>query len=277
MTKDCASNPKNKMFLDYNPTQGIVADQRAYRTLQPLAPLNHWVQSYWTLTVPKGKFHYHSVPDNCVDWIINLQCFEDNFLVPPFLSPTLFQIDGPASFIGIRFRILGHRGLISVPLGDWSEEGSVKAEDLIHSDILNSMYDVIYNAKSFANCCNDVSALLLSCITISEVDSRLVRYVQYCHKNLSSNLDLSDSRISEFGLSARHLRRLTKHYLGLRPKDFGKVLRFQSVLKMISISRHSHDYLDHYYDQPHFVREFKRLSGVTPNQFRKMSVLYNHI
>ncbi|ABE55214.1 transcriptional regulator, AraC family [Shewanella denitrificans OS217] len=264
------------MLLDYNPTQGKVADGRAYKTRQPLPPLNRWVQSYWQLTVSKGQFQYHSVPDNCVDWIINLGCFDDNFFIPPFLSSTLFHIDGPASFFGIRFRILGHKGLISLPLGEWGEAGSVKAEDLLPADIVYTVFEAIDNAKSFDKRCYSLSAVILSAITFADVDPRLARYIRYCYENVSSNLDLSDSQSSKFGVSARQLRRLAKQHVGLLPKDFGKVLRFQSALKAMNAPQNNKTYLDYYYDQPHFVREFKRLSGVTPTQFRKMSVLYNH-
>ena len=265
-----------KMFLDYNPTQGKVADDRAYKTWHPMPPLNRWVQSYWQLTVSKGRFQYHSVPDNCVDWIINLDCFDDNFLIPPFLSSTLFHIDGPASFFGIRFRILGHQGLISIPLGEWGETGNVKAKNLLTEDMVYSAYEVIENENSFDKRCNSLSALILSAVTFVDVDPRLARYIRYCYENVSSNLDLSDSRCTDFGVSARQLRRLTKQHVGLPPKDFGKVLKFQSALKAMNTPQHNKAYLDHYYDQPHFVREFKRLSGVTPTQFRKMSVLYNN-
>ncbi|KZZ63393.1 hypothetical protein A3762_12415 [Oleiphilus sp. HI0125] len=264
------------MLLDYNPTQGKVADDSAYKTQQPLPPLNRWVQSYWQLTVPNGQSQYHSVPDNCVDWIINLDCFEDNFLIPPFISSTLFDIDGPACFFAIRFRILGHKGLISMPIGEWGEAGSVKAEHLLPRNVLYSVFEAIVNATCFGERCNSLSAVILSAITFNDVDPRLARYIRYCYENVSSNLDLSESRISEFGVSARQLRRLAKQHVGLLPKDFGKVLKFQSVLKAMNEPQYNNAYLDHYYDQPHFVREFKRLSGVTPVQFRKMSVLCNH-
>ncbi len=263
------------MFLDYNPTQGSVIGGRAYHTGQPAPPLNQWVQSYWQLTVPKGRYHFHSIPDNCVDWIINLNCFDDNFLIPPFISSTIFDIDGPASFFGIRFRILGHQGLISEPLGEWCEASSRKAQSLLSADMVYSVYETIVSAQSFDERCHRLSAAILPFITLSDVDVRLSRYIQYCYSNVSSNLDLSDSRASEFGVSARQLRRLSKQYTGLAPKDFSKVLRFQNALKAMNEPQHSKTYLDLYYDQPHWIREFKRLSGATPSQFRKMSVLYN--
>ncbi|NTS77112.1 helix-turn-helix domain-containing protein [Catenovulum sp. SM1970] len=264
------------MLLDYNPTQGKVAGDCDYQTSVPLSPLNRWVQSYWQLTVPKGQFQYRSVPDNCVDWIINLDCFEDNFLIPPFLSSTLFQLDGPASFFGIRFRILGHKGLIAAPLGEWVEIGSVQAQELIPKDIVYSVFEVINHTKYFDQRCNRLSVALLPSIKFAKVDPRLARYIRYCHASVSSStIELFDSKSAEFGVSERQLRRLAKQHIGLVPKDFARVLKFQHVLKAMNASQHNKAYLDHYYDQPHFIREFKRLSGVTPAQFKKMSVLYN--
>lgn len=263
------------MYLNYDPMQGNVTDHRAYQTRRPLPSLNQWVQSYWQLTVPNGRYHFHSVPDNCVDWIINLDCFEDNLLIPPFLSSTVFDIQGPACFFGIRFQILGHQGLISAPLGEWGQANNVQAKDLLAADIVDSVYQALVSTSCFETRCRELSTLLLASLTRCAVDPRLARYIHYCYNNGRSSLDLSDSRIAEFGVSARQLRRLSKQYFGLLPKDFGKVLKFQHALKAMTASQHNKRYLDLYYDQPHWVREFKRFSGVTPTQFQKMSVLYN--
>ena len=99
--------------IDFNPIQGRVFKNDAYQSLFPSSPLSFWVQSFWQLNVPHGSFSYRSIPDNSVDWIINTNCFEDSFLVPPFLSPVVFKLTGPVSYFGIRFRLMGHQGLTS--------------------------------------------------------------------------------------------------------------------------------------------------------------------
>ena len=118
--------------IDYNPLQGHVAYDDAYRIHAPSPPLNRWIQCYWQLDVPIGTFSYHSVPDNSVDWIINLDAPEDNFLVPPFLSPVTFELTGPAAYFGIRFRLLGQQGLIPTPVGEWGVTGdAVNAAEVL--------------------------------------------------------------------------------------------------------------------------------------------------
>ena len=95
--------------IDFNPSQGHVAQNNAYLNCVPSAPLSHWVQSFWQLNVPSGDYCYRSMPDNCVDLIINANDPQDIFIVSPFSSATEFDLVGPVSYFGIRFRVLGHQ------------------------------------------------------------------------------------------------------------------------------------------------------------------------
>lgn len=265
-----------ELNIDFNPLQGHVAYEEAYKAFLPPAPLNRWVQSFWQLNVPSGGFSYHSIPDNSVDWIINTNCFEDNFVVPPFLSPTVFEMTGPVSYFGIRFRLLGHQGLISTPIGEWGFSDVVNARDVLPSHVIYAVFESIKKTARFHRRCNNVSAILLSIVKHSVIDPRVARYILYCCKNMASSINLSDKQCSEFGVSSRQLRRLSQLHLGLCPKDFAKVLRFQKLLSSLSMGHHKTAWLDHYYDQSHYIREFKRLSGLTPTKFVNSSVLYNH-
>ncbi len=71
-------------------------------------------------------------------------------------------------------------------------------------------------------------------------------------------------------LSRRQLERKFKQATGLSPKRFCQLLRFQAALKEYPSSKKSlvAIALEYgYYDQSHFIQEFKRFSGYTPGQW----------
>jgi methylphosphotriester-DNA--protein-cysteine methyltransferase len=78
----------------------------------------------------------------------------------------------------------------------------------------------------------------------------------------------SVERHSSTDIGPRQLRRLFDRYIGLGPKMFARIVRFQSVLhSMLRVPKHvwSDLYFDFgYYDQAHFIREFKHFFGTPP-------------
>jgi len=266
------------MLLNINDSscQGRVNSSSAYLTFKPTAILSHWVQEFWQLNVSDGRYFYRSVPDNCVDMIFNVKCPEDAFIVTPFSTVKVFEMTGPVSYFGIRFRILGHQGIVTAPLGEWNNADNVISLcDILPENLLNALYTNIYNATSFQKRCVNISQTLLSALSPSEIDGRLLQYILYCDRSLASTIDISNKKCAEFGVSARHLRRLTSQYLGLSPREFAKVFRFQQTLSAMNNKDSSNAWTRYYYDQSHFNRDFKVMSGLTPNEFRTMSALYN--
>nr|WP_246496183.1 helix-turn-helix domain-containing protein [Chitinophaga varians] len=70
------------------------------------------------------------------------------------------------------------------------------------------------------------------------------------------------------GVSPRHLRRLFDFYIGESPKTFSKIVRFQQLLHSTptadSLRAIKLFYDAGYYDQAHFIKEFKTLYGLPP-------------
>lgn len=71
--------------------------------------------------------------------------------------------------------------------------------------------------------------------------------------------------------SERHLSRIFQDTMGMSPKTFSRIVRFQNVLEIILTSspHHLSDYFIDlgYSDQAHFQREFKHYAGMTPKSF----------
>ena len=183
---------------------------------------------------------------------------------------------GPVAYFGIRFKPLGHQGIISTPMGAWNNADHViNAAELLPENLTDVLLNACYKTLGFKQRCQDFSTILLNALQDYTLDARLVRYIQYCGQQASNNIDLSDSQCAAFGISARQLRRLTKQHLGLSPKHFSDVMRFQRTLKMMTGNNSASAWTVSYYDQPHFIRHFKNMSGVTPSEFHQMSFLYN--
>jgi transcriptional regulator GlxA family with amidase domain len=80
-----------------------------------------------------------------------------------------------------------------------------------------------------------------------------------------------DDLAFDAAMSARHLRRLFLEQMGLTPKHFCRVIRFRHSLPRLRSSVRG-DWtkvaLDcGYYDQAHFINEFREFSGYTPGEF----------
>ncbi|WP_127124752.1 AraC family transcriptional regulator [Pseudoflavitalea rhizosphaerae] len=77
----------------------------------------------------------------------------------------------------------------------------------------------------------------------------------------------------ELNLSERSLERLFRANIGMSPKLFARVCRFQASLT--SLRNNGYDKLSDisygygYADQSHFIREFREFAGVTPNAWLK--------
>jgi AraC-like DNA-binding protein len=85
----------------------------------------------------------------------------------------------------------------------------------------------------------------------------------------------------EAGLSHRRLLTLFSGDVGLPPKRFCRILRFQGVHAAAQRTLRI-DWTDlalscGFYDQPHLANEFRRLSGLTPRQYEQALEARHHL
>jgi AraC-like DNA-binding protein len=96
--------------------------------------------------------------------------------------------------------------------------------------------------------------------------------------NVVSLQRLSD----QIGYSQKHFIDLFKKMVGVSPKQYMRIMRFQNVIQKIENQRHLHwseiALKSGYYDQAHLINDFKAFSGFTPGEYlKKKSPLLNYI
>jgi AraC-like DNA-binding protein len=108
--------------------------------------------------------------------------------------------------------------------------------------------------------------------------------VDYAVQQFSSALPgLSVSRVvGKVGFSQRRFIQLFNDEVGLTPKLFSRVSRFQRVIQ----TAHARDELNWvkmaldcgYYDQAHFIHDFQAFAGITPSAYLERKTPHvNHV
>ncbi|MEO8904120.1 MAG: helix-turn-helix domain-containing protein [Polyangiaceae bacterium] len=72
----------------------------------------------------------------------------------------------------------------------------------------------------------------------------------------------------DLGVSERHLRRVFRETIGMSPKTFAQLTRFQRAVRAARAAHHESwttiAASAGYYDQAHLIAEFRAIAGVTP-------------
>jgi AraC-like DNA-binding protein len=84
------------------------------------------------------------------------------------------------------------------------------------------------------------------------------------------------------GLSSRRFMELFREQTGLTPKSFQRVRRFQQVLRTLHARSEENwatvAYNCGYYDQAHFIHDFRLFSGLTPGEYVAIATPHlNHV
>jgi AraC-like DNA-binding protein len=157
----------------------------------------------------------------------------------------------------------------------------VVSADLIFRKAILDLREQLLAAASIDKMFLLVETFLFQCARdrlSSEYMSRCIEYVVSSIVNRPNRLGFQ--KLSEqIGYSQKHFISLFKRQVGVTPKQYLKIMRFQrAVLEMetcqsIDWSLFARE--NGYYDQSHFINEFRNFSGFTPVEYihRKTDML----
>ena len=255
-----------------------------YQTFQPHSDLGSLIKCFWTLEVPPQE-HYQKqliLPDGCIEMIFILgddvkrYVSEENFIIQP-RAMVLGQITGqffiePTGYVNsfaVRFYPYGFANLVTIPIKDLADKETPLAS-LFDEDVVRSLEHEIRNASDTKERINIVEAFLMAKLSDRTTIDHIVKTTIDTMVQTKGSTPVSS--LLKGDLSKRkQLERKFFGKVGISPKKLGKVIRLQAVLKML-LNRGAENltgvaYDNDYYDQAHFIKDFKDFTGTTPKAF----------
>ena len=255
-----------------------------YQTFQPHPDLASIVKCYWTLEVlaetnPQRQL---IIPDGCIEMIFILGddvkrfLSGDEYIIQPremvlgqITEPFFVQPTGYVHSFAIRFYPLGFANFVSFPIKNLANKET--PIELIFGEIPSKELGqkVIQATDTFARIKILEDFLLNKLNDQATIDNVVKTTIDTLFSKKGS---VSITSILKDDLSIRRqLERKFIKQIGISPKQLGKVIRLQNALKMLlnqkSESLTEIAYESEYYDQAHFIKDFKEFTGTTPKAF----------
>lgn len=243
-------------------------DEASYREYVPSLPLAPYICCYWQLTSHPSlsqPFMYRVVADGCIDLFFHTHQPQDVYVMGFSTTYTEFPLDNPFNYIGIRFMPAAFPLLFGVCAGDLTNRFE-HLDDVVPTLAAGLAQQTagLHNLHELSPVLNHYFEKILAGHTM-DADHRLLQALDLILR-AGGNIRLETELHS--GVSPRHLRRLFDFYIGESPKTFCKVVRFQQLLHNTptadSLRAGKMFYDAGYYDQAHFIKEFKTLYGLPP-------------
>lgn len=129
---------------------------------------------------------------------------------------------------------------------------------------LNEIAQMIFDCENAKECIDDLENFLLSKIRPSLNISRIGTSVSTLFRAPSTPVYVLADRAC---LSKRQYERVFRETVGMNPKEYARIVRFQKALWLMQKGESNYAGIAAecgYSDQAHFIRNFKELSGYTP-------------
>jgi AraC-like DNA-binding protein len=259
-----------------------------FQHIEPHPFLKNYIEKMWLfkssgkisaddikLVVPNGNIKLTVSYQNGIIASVNGKLFtskqHDITLTGLVDVPVILDVDEDVATetIGIEFNPQGAYRFFHFPLHDIQNQ-IYSLNDLIGAKA-KELTEQINNAISLQQKTAILQWFLMKQFSLQDTDP----IFEYCIEKIMASKGRITIRELEkkTGYSSRWLNVKFNDKLGVSPKNLSSIIRFKTYYQMFisgdekSFSRN--DFYESYYDQSHFIKDFKRFTGLPPSKLEK--------
>ncbi|WP_336513829.1 helix-turn-helix transcriptional regulator [Pollutibacter soli] len=183
-------------------------------------------------------------------------------------SCKIFKSSAGVGTILVYFTETGFSHFNSNPVHELFNQ-SVALEDVFGKSRIAELEEKLGNADTDQQRVKITENFFLSLLKDIHSDKLIIEAVKLIYDSKGA------IRISELNkkllISQSPFEKRFRKLVGTSPKKFASIVRFNSVLKDLSCGKSLTDlcYENNFFDQAHFIKDFRQYTGNTPEQFRR--------
>jgi AraC-like DNA-binding protein len=165
--------------------------------------------------------------------------------------------------------------LVSMSMSALSGNVTTDLEHIMNKYSVEKLVTELHESSSDRDILHTIDSFLRLCLLENKEDARLTEAHRIITDSLITNVRTLSNKLN---LSPERLRELYRERIGLTPKETIRIARIKRALNYTlsedeSLTRLAYDL--QYFDQSHFIHDFRSLIGLTPKEFFKNPDLTN--
>ena len=264
-----------------------------FKVYEPKPPLNSFIQSflYYEGFAPDHKIE-RFLPDGNTEIIFeltgNTKYIYDNDTLEELQACNNVWVSGvrtapisiPSNNEAKMFIVYFHKGMAfpfyTFPMTHLSDR--VVDADTVFKNSLTDMHEMFLACASVKQMFTIAEHFFQQRLSQWRGDEMKTACVRYALQEITHRPDILklENIIGQIGYSQRHFIDFFKNSVGVNPKTYLKIMRFQKAIVGIErakkVNWSSVALESGYYDQSHFIHDFKTFSGFAPNEYAQKHI-----
>jgi AraC-like DNA-binding protein/transcriptional regulator with XRE-family HTH domain len=237
---------------------------------KPVKPYSLWIKQIICYEGnPENTVHIKAFPDGHVHLVINLSSDLTHgkaWVVGVQEKHSDYKIKHNDTIVAIQFTLTGFHAITGIPITEIKNR-TIDAYLIFGQDIFLLREKLISCQVSDADeITKIIETYFLNKRKDIDTEAAIISFI-------TENIDIPlDQLIHKTGYSHKHVIHLFKKNTGVTPKYYQRIKRFNNALKDILAVKSNLSWADivfrnNFYDQPHFIKEFRHFSGFNPQSF----------